>query len=268
MEEMRTKIAKLEKREKDWEKEKKIIKGKKNEVGNKEVRRLFGTVDESRARSQLYATSYHTEYTGVQDKFNQSSKSSQSSQSSHESRHESQSRRGPQAKRGRSGNVRLTPAGSAKNNYVGVQGPYGNPNHKSSSSYKNSAKKSYGPAEQSKGPENLQKIPKNPLTANRLGPPATFPPCQPPSPMTSCHGPHPPTSPPKPTPTPTHSPPTPPPHHPPSKTNTHPESLTPYPPPPPLPQSPIQNLRSNRHPTPQKCRCPKLECPSLWPKSK
>ena len=175
MEEMRTKIAKLEKREKDWEKEKKIIKGKKNEVGNKEVRRMLGTVDESRARSQLYATSYHTEYTGVQDKFNQSSKSSQSSQSSHESRHESQSRRGPQAKRGRPGNVRLTPAGSAKNNYAGVQGPYGNPNHKSSSSYKNSAKKSYGLAEQSKGPKNLHK---NPQKSSNSEP--TRPLCDPP----------------------------------------------------------------------------------------
>ncbi len=146
MEEMKKKVADLEKQKKDWELEKKIAKGKKDEVGNKEVRRMLGTVDESRARSQLYATSYHTEYTGVQDKFNQSSKLSQSSQSSYESRHESQSRGGPQAKRGRPGNVRLTPAGSAKNNYVGVQGPYGNANHKSSSFYKNSAKKSYGPA--------------------------------------------------------------------------------------------------------------------------
>ena len=85
MEEMRTKIAKLEKREKDWEQEKKKIKGKKDEVGNEEVRRRLGTVDESRARSQLYATSYQTEYTGVQDTFNQSSKLSQSSQSSYES---------------------------------------------------------------------------------------------------------------------------------------------------------------------------------------
>ena len=202
----------------------------------------MGTVDESRARSQSYATSYHTEYTGVQDTFNQSSKLSQSSQSSYESRHESQSRGGPQAKRGRPGNVRLTPAGSAKSNHVGIQGPYGNPNHKNSSSHKNSAKKSYGLAEQSKGPKNLYKNPQKSSNSEPTRPlcdlppmPATLPPdflSRPP---------------------PSHLPPP----------NQHPHQPTH-----PLPRSPFQNLRSNRHPTPQKCRCPKLECPSLWPKSK
>ena len=86
MEEMKKKVADLEKQKKDWELEKKIAKGKKDKVRNEEVRRKLGTVDESRARSQLYATSYHTEYTGVQDTFNQSSKLSQSSQSLYESR--------------------------------------------------------------------------------------------------------------------------------------------------------------------------------------
>ena len=162
MEEMKAKIAKLEKKEKVWEKEKKIIKSKQNEAENKEVRRLLGTVDASRAQSQSYTTSYQTGYTGVQDKYNQSSKPSQSSQSRYESRHESKSRGGPQAKRSKSGNVQLTPAGNAKNNYYDVQGPYmGNRNHKSSSFYKNSAKKSYGQAEQSKGPKNVYKNPQN-----------------------------------------------------------------------------------------------------------
>ena len=152
MEDMMRKIADLEKQKKDWELEKKKANGKKDEVRNKEVRRRLGAIDaknnESRARSQLNDSSYHTDY-GVQDSVKQSS---QSSPSVYRSRHESQSKGGPKAKRSRSGNGRLTPAGSAKSNYAGIQGPYsGNPNPKSSSSYHNSAKKSVGLAEQNEG---------------------------------------------------------------------------------------------------------------------
>ena len=93
MEDMMRRLADLEKQKKDWELEKKKANGKKDEVRNKEVRRRLGAIDaknnESRARSQLNESSYHTDY-GVQDSVKQSSQSSQSSQSVYRSRHESQ----------------------------------------------------------------------------------------------------------------------------------------------------------------------------------